>query len=38
LDGCSRMGVANLMGLSPWAGGYPQWCGGWNPGIATFYR
>jgi prepilin-type N-terminal cleavage/methylation domain-containing protein/prepilin-type processing-associated H-X9-DG protein len=31
-------GVANPMGLSPWSGGYPQWCGGWDPGIATFYQ
>ena len=26
------------MGMWPWAGGYPAWCGGWKPPIATFYQ
>jgi len=25
-------------GMWPWAGGYPQWCGGWVPPIAAFYQ
>jgi prepilin-type N-terminal cleavage/methylation domain-containing protein/prepilin-type processing-associated H-X9-DG protein len=25
-------------GAYPWGGGYPTWCDGWDPGIATFYQ
>jgi prepilin-type N-terminal cleavage/methylation domain-containing protein/prepilin-type processing-associated H-X9-DG protein len=33
-----REGVAQPMGLWPWAGGYPQWCDpGYDPGVPTFY-
>jgi len=31
-------GEPQPMGLWPWGGGYPQWCGGWEPPIAAFYQ
>jgi prepilin-type processing-associated H-X9-DG protein len=40
IDECNKLGRAGEpqpFGLWPWGGGYPQWCGGWDPGIATFY-
>ncbi|MFB3881878.1 MAG: type II secretion system protein [Armatimonadota bacterium] len=40
VDKCNelgREGEDQPMGLWPWAGGYPQWCAGWDPGIETFY-
>ncbi len=33
-----REGDPQPFGMWPWGGGYPQWCAGWDPGIAHFYQ
>jgi len=41
VNGCieqGEKGIAQPYGMWPWAGGYPQWCGGWDPGRPTFYQ
>jgi prepilin-type N-terminal cleavage/methylation domain-containing protein/prepilin-type processing-associated H-X9-DG protein len=40
IDECRKQGeqgISQPFGLWVWGGGFPTWCGGWDPGIAKFW-